>query len=156
MEGCFTEDPYFSLLQCREPLELQGVLLDVCGQIKAYKQQQSQKKGKRVIEKAKLYIREHYKEEELNLSQVSEAIGLSAVYFCSLFKEETGFTFVEYLNMVRIEQAKELLRNSNMKIYQIALEAGYKQSFLFFMKYLKSLRGKDLGNMRKIRNIRKM
>ena len=141
MEGCFTEDPYFSLLQCREPLELQGVLLDVCGQIKAYKQQQSQKKGKRVIEKAKLYIREHYKEEELNLSQVSEAIGLSAVYFCSLFKEETGFTFVEYLNMVRIEQAKELLRNSNMKIYQIALEAGYSNPSYFYEGF-KKLTGK--------------
>lgn len=67
-------------------------------------------KGKRVIEKAKQYIKEHYKEEQLNLSQVSEAIGLSAVYFCSLFKEETGHTFVEYLNMVRIEQAKIMLK----------------------------------------------
>lgn len=75
------------------------------------------------------------------MSQVSEAIGLSAVYFCSLFKEETGFTFVEYLNMVRIEQAKELLRNSNMKIYQIALEAGYSNPSYFY-EVFKKLTGK--------------
>ena len=141
MEGCFKEDPYFSLLQCREPLELQGVLVEVCGQIKAYKQQKSEKKGKRVIEKAKWYIREHYREEQLNLSQVSESIGLSAVYFCSLFKEETGFTFVEYLNLVRIEQAKTLLRDSNMKIYQIALEVGYSNPSYFY-EVFKKLTGK--------------
>ena len=71
---------------------MQSILLDICGQMRTYKQRQCQKKGKRVIEKAKQYIKEHYKEEQLNLSQVSEAIGLSAVYFCSLFKEETGHT----------------------------------------------------------------
>lgn len=137
VEECFREDPYVALLHCREPLEMQSILLDICGQMRTYKQRQCQKKGKRVIEKAKQYIKEHYKEEQLNLSQVSEAIGLSAVYFCSLFKEETGHTFVEYLNMVRIEQAKIMLKAGDKKIYQIALESGYSNPSYFYEVFKK-------------------
>lgn len=141
MESCFEEDPYLTLLRCREPLEIQALLLEVCGRMQEYRDRQSRKKGKRVIEKARQYIREHYREEHLNLSAVSQAIGLSTVYFCSLFKEETGVTFVEYLNSVRVEQAKALLKEGNMKIYQIALEVGYSNP-PYFYEVFKKLTGK--------------
>lgn len=141
MEACFEEDPYLTLLHCREPLEIQALLLRVWARMQEYREKQSRKKGKRVIEKAKHYIGEHYREEQLNLSAVSEAVGLSAVYFCSLFKEETGTTFVEYLNSVRIEQAKLLLKKGDMKIYQIALEVGYSNPSYFY-EVFKKLTGK--------------
>ena len=141
MEGCFEQDPYLALLNCREPLEIQDLLLSTCRRMQEYKQRQGQKKGKRVIEKAKQYMREHYREEQLNLKQVSEVTGLSSVYFCSLFKEETGHTFVEYLNMVRIEHAKVLLREGKLKIYQIALEVGYSNPSYFY-EVFKKLTGK--------------
>lgn len=48
---------------------------------------------------------------------------------------------MEYLNLVRIEQAKTLLRDSNMKIYQIALEVGYSNPSYFY-EVFKKLTGK--------------
>ena len=46
VEECFREDPYVALLHCREPLEMQSILLDICGQMRTYKQRQCQKKRK--------------------------------------------------------------------------------------------------------------
>ena len=56
---------------------------------------------------------------------VSDYIGFNATYFSSLFKKETGITFSEYLTSVRMEKAKELLKETNMSVASICEEVGY-------------------------------
>ena len=76
------------------------------------------------IRDAKQYIKKQYK-KSITLEIVSEYIGFNATYFSSLFKKETGITFSEYLTSVRMEKAKELLKETNMSVSSICEEVGY-------------------------------
>lgn len=70
------------------------------------------------------YINNHYT-EELSLRLLAERFYVSPYYLSRFFKEATGFTFVEYLNSVRIKEAKKLLEQSNMKVSLIAKKVGF-------------------------------
>ncbi len=91
----------------------------------------------RTIQEARRFIEEHLTEADLNLTKVSEAAGLSPVYFCSLFKKETGIAFVDYLNQIRVEKAKALLASTPMKIYEVSEAVGYSNPKYFFQIFKK-------------------
>ncbi|UUZ96864.1 response regulator [Paenibacillus sp. P25] len=83
------------------------------------------------IEKAVRYIKEHFHEEHVSLQAVCQYVHLSVSYFSTLFKQYTGKTFIEALTHERIEKAKELLKFSPLKTYQIAAEVGYVDPHYF-------------------------
>ncbi|WNR43302.1 AraC family transcriptional regulator [Paenibacillus roseipurpureus] len=70
------------------------------------------------------YINEHF-HERLNLASISDKFHISPSYFCRSFKETTGFSFVEYLNNIRIREAQRLLRETKLKVIHIAEQAGF-------------------------------
>ncbi len=65
-------------------------------------------------------------------------MNLSPNHFSTIFSQETGRTFVEYLTYVRMEKAKELLRNTNRKTSDIAFEAGYRDAHYFSYLFKKT------------------
>lgn len=91
----------------------------------------SQKKYARLIEDAKEYIRQNFCSEEISLNMVAASVNLSPNHFSTIFSQEMGQTFIEYLTFVRMEKAKELLRNSNMKTSDIAFQVGYRDAHYF-------------------------
>ncbi|MBD0381353.1 helix-turn-helix transcriptional regulator [Paenibacillus sedimenti] len=70
------------------------------------------------------YINEHYK-TRLTLASISETFFISPSYFCRSFKETTGFSFIEYLNNVRIREAQRLLRETKLKVIDVAEQSGF-------------------------------
>ena len=94
-----------------------------------------------VIKRAKEYIREH-QAEKLSLGQVAKAVNMSAFYFCKMFKKVTGINFTDYLSRVRIEKAKNLLLNPNLRVSEIAFEVGF-QSLTHFNRVFKKLLGQS-------------
>lgn len=78
----------------------------------------------RPIRTAKQYVRQHFA-EPLTLEDVCNAIGFSISYFSVLFKKETGEGFMKYLTRIRIEEAKTLLRETNLSVAQICEDVGY-------------------------------
>src|SRR6516164_4364832 len=78
-----------------------------------------------VITRAKEYIQQN-QAEELSLGQVAKAVNTSTYYFCKLFKKATGLNFTDYVSRVRIEKAKNLLLNPNLRISEIAYEVGFQ------------------------------
>ena len=76
------------------------------------------------------FINNHYF-DDLTLETVSSKYYLSTFYFSRTFKESTGFHFVEYLNNVRIKEARKLLLNSNLPIQEIAASAGFHSNTHF-------------------------
>lgn len=94
------------------------------------------KVNSRSIEKALKYIDSNYK-NHISLMDVSKHIYLSHEYFSRLFKEEVGENFSTYLTIYRIKKAKELIKNTDMKISQIALEVGYSNAGYFSKNYKK-------------------
>jgi len=70
------------------------------------------------------YINSHYM-QELSLHLLAERFYVSPYYLSRFFREATGFTFVEYVNSVRIKEAKHLLERSAMKVNLIAKKVGF-------------------------------
>lgn len=91
------------------------------------------------IKNAVLYVREHYS-EQMQISDISEYIGMSEPYLCRCFKKIIGKTMTEYINEVRIEKASEMLRNSSEKVIDIAIRCGY-DNIGYFIKRFKKIKG---------------
>ena len=66
-------------------------------------------------------------------------VNISPSYFSSIFSQEMGVTFVEYLTGVRMDKAKELLMCSNLKTSEIGYEVGYKDSHYFGYLFKKTV-----------------
>jgi len=94
-----------------------------------------------VIARAKEFIREH-QAENLSLGQVARAVNSSTFYFCKMFKKVTGVNFTSYVSRVRIEKAKDLLLNPNLRISEIAYEVGF-QSLTHFNRVFKKFLGQS-------------
>lgn len=84
-----------------------------------------QGEGNDPISKAKTYIHDHYR-ESVSLEDVAEYVELTPTYFTKLFKDQTQQTFIDYVTDYRIEKSKELLRQTNLSLKEIAYEVGYK------------------------------
>jgi AraC-like DNA-binding protein len=94
-----------------------------------------------VITKAKEFIREH-STEDLSLGQVAAAVHTSIFYFCKLFRKVTGTPFTEFVSRTRVERAKNLLLNPNLRISEIAYEVGF-QSLTHFNRVFKKVAGES-------------
>ncbi|GEM_PF-3169088 len=77
-----------------------------------------------LIQKALEYIRHHYR-ESITLEQLAGICGLSANYFSTVFKEQVGETYIDYLTEIRLLQSKNLLKESVKTIKEISGEVGY-------------------------------
>ncbi len=82
------------------------------------------------IRQAKNYILKNYN-RSISLESLAEELNLNQTYVSALFKEGAGIKFKQYLTDVRIDNAKRLLRETNMNVSQIAYEVGYKNAFYF-------------------------
>lgn len=92
-----------------------------------------------MVTKAKEYIAEH-QSEDLSLGEVARAVNASTFYFCKVFKKATGLNFTDYVSRVRIEKAKNLVMNPNLRISEIAYEVGF-QSLTHFNRVFKKITG---------------
>ncbi|MBN2221019.1 MAG: helix-turn-helix domain-containing protein [Vallitaleaceae bacterium] len=93
------------------------------------------------------YIHNHYK-EELSLEILSQNHSLSKVYISRSFKQITGFSYIEYVNTVRIREAKRLLRETDQSIESIARETGFL-STTHFGRVFRSYNGNSPMQWRK-------
>lgn len=85
----------------------------------------------------------------ITVEDASEAAGLTKNYFCTLFRNETGLTFTEFLNKVRIEEARELLIDTNQSILDVAFSVGYNNQNYFAVQFRK-LTGVTAGEYRRM------
>jgi len=100
------------------------------------------------ISKAIRYIHQHYT-ENISLQAVADHVGLSVSYLSNLFKRELQISFVDYLNRYRIDRAKELLTDTNMKSYDIAVEVGFSPEYTYFSKVFKKVTGVNPNEYRR-------
>jgi AraC-like DNA-binding protein/ligand-binding sensor protein len=89
------------------------------------------------ITRAREFIRLHLS-EPLDLKQVADSANLSSCYFCRKFKESAGMTFTSYVARTRVEAAKTLLANPQVRVSEIAFEVGF-QSLTHFNRVFKQV-----------------
>jgi AraC-like DNA-binding protein len=94
------------------------------------------------------YINLNYS-EHLSLNKLCKIFYISTYYLSHVFKEVTGFNFIEYLNYVRINEARRLLKETNMNVTQIAEKVGY-ESTTHFGRVFKTIIGLSPVKYRKI------
>ncbi|XEC94358.1 response regulator [Paenibacillus tarimensis] len=75
------------------------------------------------IRSAKIWLKENLK-QAVSLPILAEQVGLSPHYISRLFREETGESVNQYITRLRMEKAAELLKHTNMKVYEVAEEVG--------------------------------
>ena len=93
------------------------------------------------VTRAREFIKEH-QADDLSLGDVARAVNTSTFYFCKLFKKATGLNFTDYLSRVRIEKAKNLLVNPNLRISEIAYAVGF-QSLTHFNRVFRKVAGQS-------------
>lgn len=94
-------------------------------------------KNNEITKKAIQYISRNFSHHP-TLEETANHVHLNPAYFSTLFRQSTGSTFKEYLNMVRIEESKRLLANTDYSIIDIALATGFEDQSYFskvFKKY---------------------
>jgi two-component system response regulator YesN len=84
-----------------------------------------------VIKQAQETMDRRYGEPELSLNDVAAQVNLSPCHFSTVFSQETGQTFKEYLTEIRIKKAKELLRTTTLKTFEVCYQVGYNDPHYF-------------------------
>ncbi|MBB6733248.1 response regulator [Cohnella zeiphila] len=92
-----------------------------------------------VIKEAVLYVRENYP-DDISLELTARRIGVTPAYLSHLFKEETGTSFTEYLNRLRVGRSKRLIEDGESRIKDIYGKAGFA-SYNYFFKVFKQYEG---------------
>ena len=85
------------------------------------------------------YIKEN-SNKKMTIDQISEASGLSKAYLSRKFKAITGFTIVNYINLVRCQNASKLIRSGKFKVNEAAIECGF-DNMSYFTKTYKRFNG---------------
>lgn len=89
--------------------------------------------------KALEYLRKNYT-KDISLNQTAEYIGVNSSYLSRVFKEDYGMGFTEYLNNVRVKQAKYLIERTDTKLKEIVIQVGFN-NYTYFFKVFKMIAG---------------
>lgn len=116
--------------------------------VNAVKSQKKSAPYSRAIRKAIQYMRTHIR-EKLLIKDLAREAGLSSGRFSHLFKEETGMTPIAYFQKEKIEMAKDMLKDSEDKIYEISTILGFPDES-YFAKVFRKQVGITPGEYRKI------
>lgn len=107
-----------------------------------------------LVYRAIQYIHNNYS-REISIDDLCEQLNINKCYFCSLFKKETGYTFIEYLTLLRIEKSKIYLRDNNLNLLDVSLNVGFNNQAYFSTVFKKST-GQTPSEYRSSINIRKV
>ena len=137
----FSEDMkslYSSLLEL-DPTVLLKWLIDVSLSLRETLISARSRSTQSFVVKAKEYVKNNYFNEGLSLDSICEVLGVSSSYFSTIFKKETGSSFIGYLTDFRMEKASRMLIETNEKSYIIAKNVGYTDpnyfSYVFKRKF---------------------
>jgi two-component system response regulator YesN len=114
----------------RDAAELQEMVLVLFNKLTSYFAQKHNQKNSHLINKIKDIISKKYM-ENLAVTRLAEEVYLSPNYISLIFKQETGENITEYITKVRMEVAKELLKDNDLKILEIAEMVGFENTTYF-------------------------
>jgi two-component system response regulator YesN len=86
------------------------------------------------IQRIKRFIETNY-QRRITLGMISKKLELHPNYLSTLFRQKTGVTYGHYLRYLRIERAKALIKKTNLKLYSVADQVGYKDNAHFYRAF---------------------
>lgn len=127
-----------AVAQARTFGQAMGVVREYAGQAVESVIEAGQSTGERQAIMALDYLKENYSSPELSLNQICDYVNMSTSRFSSIFKEATGMTFTEALTNIRMEKAKQLLKQTSLKNYEIAEKVGFSDPHYFNIAFKKT------------------
>ncbi|MBP1972673.1 helix-turn-helix domain-containing protein [Cohnella thailandensis] len=142
------ENLYEELSQIREPRRMlawfrRKVLLPFQTELAS----RSDAQVKRMIEQAMIYLQENYM-ADISLDNCAEHAGCNPFFLSKAFKQVTGKNFIDYLTELRTDKAKELLRDTELRINEVAERVGYQHSY--FNRIFKKMEGMTPSRYREL------
>ena len=126
----------FDIKEIKDLFELQEWLLSFFFKVNEYINQKRNSRNETLISKVKEYIDTKYS-ENITLTSISRNFGISSGYLSVLFNDSIGQNFIDYLSNLRIKKAKELLKNTDLRIYEITEKVGYRDAYYFSAAFKK-------------------
>lgn len=122
------------IYQCKHVRQYMELMNRIIGNTSDYIHVAVSKKNV-IIYEAEKYIEENY-QKSITVSEISRHVGVSLSYLSRIYKETAGNTLINYINQKKVEKAKEYLRSTDMKIYEIAEALGFENAtyFSYFFK----------------------
>ena len=108
-----------------------GEAVDVLQRALEYRQEHVPGWGSTALSRARSFLARNYTNANLMLRDVAGTVGMSDSRFSSVFSQQMGMTFTEYLTTLRMNKAKELLAMTDMRAAQIAAAVGYNDPHYF-------------------------
>lgn len=131
-------DPFQEIEKLETAADIKKWMKEVLGRLIGIIESEKNKKYKGIVKIGIDYMMKHY-DEAISLTAISGKVHVTPNYFSRVFREETGETFIEWLNKYRIEKAKEFLTDIGIKTYEVAEKVGfndYKHFSYNFRKYV--------------------
>ena len=116
--------------------------MEISGRMQDVISKERQNTTKSFVTKAVEYVEESYSDKNISIETVCKKLGVSAAYFSTVFKKETGITPIEYKNRVCIRNAEKMLLISDLSIEEIAEKLGFN-SASYFRRTFKVYTGKS-------------
>lgn len=134
------ERDFISQMECCENMDEVAVkMTEIFQYICDLLENQRDSYGRRQAMLALDYIEKNYQDSSVTLNSVCSALAMSTSHFSSVFKNYTGETFIEALTKKRMEKARVLLEQGNLKTYEIAEAVGYSDAHYFSFAFKKSV-----------------
>ena len=125
----------FNLSSCRSVRDMAGILRGICTEILRGQENHSAAGEPADIQRFTAYLKENCTDPNLTIGSAAEAMGINAARVSVLYKEHTGMHPSAYLQSLRMDKAKELLRDSDLPIKEIAVKVGYFDSSSFIRRF---------------------
>jgi len=115
--------------------EFNGLATDICMKTIELRDSGNSSHHMKLVRRACEYIHENYNNPDISLNTVAAYVALSPTHLSTIFSQEMGVTFIDYLTGVRMERVKEMLQATDEKLVNIAFAVGYNEpnylSYLF-------------------------
>lgn len=132
-------EAYTEVLQMESTDELERWLMEKSAKMQEQLRREKNDSAKSFVAKAIEYVEINYNNQDFTIDTICSYLGVSSAYFSTVFKKETGKTFINYLTDCRMEHAVELLTTTDDKTYVIADKIGYSDpnyfSYVFKKKF---------------------
>ncbi len=125
------QDKYWQKIICNK---LEELLIYLNRKVEEFLKEGRQNINPDYISSIIKYLNKNYK-NEISLDLISDKYSLSKSYLCKIFKENTGFTINEYLNLIRIKRALYLLKTTELNVTDIANQVGYNSGSQFYRMF---------------------
>ena len=131
------EEDVYQKVQQFSLAELSQWMKEICKRMQRLIQEMRSDKTKSFVKKAVEHVHSHYMDKDLTVEALSQELHVSAAYFSTVFKRETGKSFINYLTDYRMEKALRLLMEEEEKTYIIAEAVGYSDPNYFSYAFKK-------------------